>query len=106
MYYTYLWMESYLEFSSLIGDLDDVPPLDMVVSLTVVFMVVDGYTPAAIANGNDTLILVLGQELVLSVARQLLGDLKELVVSLSPRIASLGLVHYYHLSLVVLRLCV
>ena len=97
-------MVPYLESSSLVGDLDNVPPFDLEVSLSVVLMVVDRYTLAAVANGNDTPILIFSQELVLSVARKLLGNLKELVVGLSSGIASLGLVDHYHLSLVVLRL--
>ena len=76
-------MESYLEPSPLVRDLDDIPPLDVEVCLAVILVVVDGYPLAAVANGNDTPILVLGEELVLSVARQLLRNLKELVIGLS-----------------------
>ena len=99
-------MESDFELSSLVGNLDDVSPLDVHVRLVVAFLVVDGNTMAAVANGNNTPLRVVGQELVLTVARKLFGNFEELVVCLSRRVASLGLVNHYHLSLVIVGLCV
>ena len=102
---THLWMEPYLEPSPLIGDLDNIPPLDVVVRFVIILLVIHGNTLAAVANGNDTPICVFSQELVLSITRQLLGDFKEFVISLSSRVANVGLVCCYDLSLIVIRLC-
>ena len=92
------------ELSSLVRNLYNVSPLDVKVQLVVVFMVVDGNALAAVANGNNTSLRVSGQELMLAIARKLLGNFEEFLVSLRWGIAGLGLVNNYHLSLIVVGL--
>ena len=97
-------MKSDLKCPSLVGDLNNVPPLNVLIWQILTLIVVYRDAPAAVANGYDTPLCVAGQELVLAVAWQVLGNLEELQVGLSRGVASLSLVNNYHLGLIVTRL--